>query len=194
MTLPSRRILLPIAGIAFGILLLAVGFVFQSGAGPNASGIGGPFTLTDQNGKTVTDADFAGEPKLVFFGYTHCPDVCPTTLADITTMLGALGADKKAAVLFITVDPERDTPAVLKDYLTSFDPRITGLTGSPAAIAKVLQDYRVYAKKVPTDGGDYTMDHTALVYLVDKSGSFIQSFNPELEKPKQAAVAFSKFL
>ncbi len=195
MTVPPRRVLLPIAGIAFGILLLALGFVFQGGGGgANASGIGGPFTLTDQTGKTVTDADFAGEPKLVFFGYTHCPDVCPTTLSDITTMLGALGTDKKAAVLFITVDPERDTPAVLKDYLSSFDPRITGLTGSPAAIAKVLQDYRVYAKKVTTGGGDYTMDHTALVYLMDKSGNFVQSFNPELEKPKQAAAAFSKYL
>ena len=195
MTLPPRRVLLPIAGIAFGILLLTLGFVVQSGGGgANASGIGGPFTLTNQDGKTVTDADFAGEPKLVFFGYTHCPDVCPTTLSDITAMLGALGKDKKAAVLFITVDPERDTPAVLKDYLSSFDPRITGLTGSPAAVAKVLQDYRVYAKKVPTEGGDYTMDHTALVYLMDKSGNFVQSFNPELEKPKQAAVAFSKFL
>ena len=109
-------------------------------------------------------------------------------------MLEALGPGKNAGVVFITVDPERDTPAVLKDYLSSFDPRIVGLTGDRAAVDAALKDYRVYAKKVPTQGDDYTMDHTAVVYLMDKTGAFVESFNPELEKPKEAAAAFAKYL
>ncbi len=195
MKLPRPHILLPFASIALGVLLLAAGLVARfEGNAPASSGIGGPFALTDPNGKTVTDADFKGEPTLVFFGYTHCPDICPTTLSDLSQVLNALGPDKRAAALFITLDPERDTPAVLKDYLSSFDPRIVGLTGSRAAIDKVEQEYRVYAKKVPAEGGDYSMDHTALVYLIDKGGNFVESFNPDLEKPAEAAATLSKYL
>ncbi len=195
MTLPSRRILLPFVGILVAMALIIAGFLAQ-GTLPTAgaSSIGGPFTLIDQNGKTVSDVDFKGQPMLVFFGYTHCPDVCPTTLSDLTAMLKALGPDRKAAVLFVTVDPERDTPAVLKDYLSGFDPRIVGLTGDPAAVAKVLKDYRVFAKKVPTTGGDYSMDHTAIIYLMDKTGNFVQSFNADLDKPKEAAATFGKYM
>ena len=130
----------------------------------------------------------------MFFGYTHCPDVCPTTLSDISQMLTALGPDAKVGVLFVTVDPERDTPAVLKDYLSSFDPRITGLTGERAAIDAMLREYRVYAKKVPAGGTDYSMDHTAVVYLMNKDGGFVQSFNAELDKPKEAALALRRYL
>ena len=195
MTLPPRRILLPLLGIAFGIVLIVGGLLARFASdGPVPSGIGGPFALTDVSGKTVTDADFRGEPTLVFFGYTHCPDICPTTLSSLSQMLNGLGPDKKAAVLFITLDPERDTPAVLKDYLSSFDPRIVGLTGSRAAIDKVEREYRVYAKKVPPEGGDYSMDHTAVVSLMDKNGNFVDSFNPDLEKPAEAAATFSKYL
>ena len=195
MTSSSRRFLLPVLGLLLGVILLVGGFVLRETPGPaSASGIGGPFSLTDQDGKTVTEAALKGRPTLVFFGYTHCPDVCPTTLSDLSQMLAALGPGKNAGVLFITVDPERDTPGVLKDYLSSFDPRIVGLTGDRTAVEAALRDYRVYAKKVPTQGDDYTMDHTAVVYLMDKTGTFVESFNPELEKPKEAAAAFAKYL
>ena len=108
--------------------------------------------------------DISGRPFLVFFGFTHCPDVCPTTLFEVSEIFRALGPDAdRTRALFITVDPERDTPAVIKDYLSSFDPHLSGLTGDPAAIAAVAKAYRVYFKKVPLDEGGYTMDHTAIV-------------------------------
>ena len=117
--------------------------------------IGGAFRLEDQSGAPVTEQDIKGRPNLVFFGYTHCPDVCPATLFEISEVMKALGRDAdRAGALFITVDPERDTPAVLKDYLLNFDPHLRGLTGDPAAVAAALKAYRVYAKKVPLDGGD----------------------------------------
>ena len=195
MTDAKRRIILPVAGIAIGMLLLLAGVLMrQTIPSVSASGIGGPFRLVDQSGKSVTEADFRGKPTLVFFGYTHCPDVCPTTLASLSQVLGDLGPDKQVAVLFITVDPERDTPAVLKDYLSSFDPRIVGLTGDPEAVAATLRLYRVYAKKVPTQGSDYSMDHTGVVYLMNRDGAFVQSFNAELDRPKDAAAELSRFL
>jgi protein SCO1/2 len=124
----------------------------------------------------------------VFFGYTHCPDVCPTTLFQLSEVLRALGPDAdKTAALFISVDPDRDTPAVMKDYLSSFDPHLRGVTGSDSALATVEKEYRVYAKKVPTGkGSDYSMDHTALVYLMDKQGRFVAPFN--LQRTPQAAA------
>lgn len=196
MPIARRRTLLPMLGIALGVLLVLGGFVAQraSTASPSASGIGGPFTLVDQNGTTVTAADYEGEPTLVFFGYTHCPDICPTTLDSLSQTLKALGPDRKAAALFITLDPARDTPAVMKDYLSSFDPRIVGLTGSQAAIDDVAHEYRVYAKKVPTGDGEYTVDHTGVVYLMNKNGAFVESFNPDLDKPVEAAATLSKYL
>ena len=150
--------------------------------------IGGPFKLVDQNGQPLSDQDVKGQPFLVFFGFTHCPDVCPTALFEVSQVLRALGpeADHTRA-LFITVDPERDTPSVMKDYLSSFDPHFSGLTGDPAAIAAVAKAYRVYYKKVPLEQGDYTMDHTAIVYLMDKSGHFVAPFN--LKRPAEAAAA-----
>jgi protein SCO1 len=150
--------------------------------------IGAPFRLEDQSGKPVSEQDLQGRPYLVFFGYTHCPDVCPATLFEISEVMRALGRDAdRAGALFITVDPERDTPAVLKDYLSNFDPHLRGLTGDPAAVAAALKAYRVYAKKVPLDGGDYTMDHTAMVYLMDKDGRFVAPFN--LKQTPEAAAA-----
>jgi protein SCO1 len=150
--------------------------------------IGGPFRLEDQSGKPVSEKDMQGQPYLVFFGYTHCPDVCPATLFEISEVMKALGKDAdRTGALFITVDPERDTPAVLKDYLSNFDPHLRGLTGDPAAIAAALKAYRVYAKKIPLDGGDYTMDHTAVVYLMDKDGRFVAPFN--LKQTPEAAAA-----
>ncbi len=142
---------------------------------PPASGVelGGPFTLVDQNGRTFTDRDLRGRPAALFFGFTTCPEVCPTTLARWSSALKALGPDgDRLRLVFVSVDPERDTPAVLKRYLSDFDPRIVGLTGAPAAVAKTLAAYHVYAHKVPLDGGGYTMDHTAATYLFDRDGGF----------------------
>ena len=192
MTVRSSRILVMaaafLAGLAlcFGVVLILAGRLSSPVAQQIAS-IGGPFKLVDQNGQVVTDQDLKGRPFLVFFGFTHCPDVCPTTLFEVSEILRALGPDAdRARALFITVDPERDTPAAMKDYLSSFDPHLTGLTGDPAEIAAVAKAYRVYFKKVPLDEG-YTMDHTAIVYLMDKTGRFVSPFN--IKRPTDVEVA-----
>src|ERR1700741_2097421 len=164
MTARSTRILVMsaafLAGLAlcFGVVLILAGRL-SSPVAQQIAAIGGTFRLIDQNGHVVTDQDLKGHPFLVFFGFTHCPDVCPTTLFDVSETFRALGSDAdKVSALFITVDPERDTPAVLKDYLSTFAPRIVGVTGDEASIAAAEKAYRVYAKKVPLDGGSYTMD------------------------------------
>jgi protein SCO1 len=150
--------------------------------------IGGPFQLTDQSGETVTDKSLEGKPTLIFFGFTHCPDVCPTELFQMSEVLRAMGTDAdRVNAYFISVDPDRDTTAAMKDYLSSFDPHLKGLTGDAAAVAKVTSEYRVYAKKVPLKDGDYTMDHTALVYLMDRDGRFVSPFN--LNRTPEAAAA-----
>lgn len=173
-------------GLCFGLMLLAQQQLAGPGA-PTPVTIGGPFRLVDQNGQTITDADFRGRPLLVFFGYTHCPDVCPTTLFEISEILRSLGPDAdRMHALFITVDPERDTPQALKDYLSSFDPHLTAGTGDADAIAAVTKEYRVYYKKVPLDNGEYIMDHTAIVYLMDKNGRFVAPFN--LNRTAEAAA------
>jgi len=142
-----------------------------SGLEPATAVIGGPFALTDPSGHAVTEASLAGKPFAIFFGYTHCPDVCPTTLSDMTDWLKALGPDAdKLRLVFVTVDPARDTPSALGDYMKAFDSRILALTGSEDAIAKTLLAYRVYAKKVEVKGDNYSMDHTAAVYLMDRDG------------------------
>ena len=162
--------------------------------GTGSSAIGGPFKLIDQNGNSITETDIKGRPFLVFFGYTHCPDVCPTTLFDVSEVLRALGKDAdRTGALFVTVDPERDTPAVMKDYLSSFDPHLRGATGDRASIDAVEKAYRVYAKKVPTDNGDYSMDHTALVYLMDKQGRFVAPFSLK-RRPEEAAADLRRYL
>ena len=156
--------------------------------------IGGPFQLTDQTGQTVTDKSMQGRPSLIFFGFTHCPDVCPTTLFEISEVLKAMGKDAdRVNAYYISVDPERDTQAAMKEYLSSFDPRLKGLTGNTEEIAKVLSEYRVYAKKVPLKDGDYTMDHTALIYLMDRDGKFVSPFNIS-RKPEDAASDLKRYL
>ncbi|WP_244485479.1 SCO family protein [Pseudolabrys sp. Root1462] len=181
-----------------GVFLGALWYV-TGGLNPQAvstaSAVGGPFKLVDQNNKPITDQDFKGRPWLVFFGYTHCPDVCPTTLFDVSEMLRAMGKDAdRTGALFITVDPERDTPAVMKDYLSSFDPRMMAATGDRASIDAAEKAYRVYAKKIPTGkGDDYSMDHTAMVYLMDKQGRFVAPFNLK-RTPEEAAAEMKKYL
>lgn len=156
--------------------------------------IGGPFQLTDQTGATITEKSLLGRPSLIFFGYTHCPDVCPTTLFEMSEVLRAMGKDAGGVnAYFISVDPERDTVASMKDYLSSFDPHVKGLTGDPKAVAKVISEYRVYAKKVPLKDGDYSMDHTALVYLMDRDGKFVAPFNLK-QTPQQAAADLKRYL
>ncbi len=183
------RILAVLAAFVAGALaLFATVWLTLPKEATQPSGVGGPFHLIDQSGRAVTDQDFKGKPFLVFFGFTYCPDICPTTLFDMSEVLKRLGPDAdKTAALFITVDPERDTPEKLKDYVSSFHPRIFGLTGTPEEIAKVEKEYRVYAKKVPLKDGDYTMDHTAVVYLMDKDGRFVAPFN--LKKSADEAAA-----
>ena len=156
--------------------------------------IGGPFQLTDQAGQSVTEKTLQGRPTLVFFGFTHCPDVCPTSLFEISEVLRAMGTDAdRVNAYFISVDPERDSTAAMKDYLSSFDPHLKGLTGAPDAVAKVTTEYRVYAKKVPLKDGDYTMDHTALVYLMDRDGKFVSPFNLK-RTPEEAAADLKHYL
>jgi len=156
--------------------------------------IGGPFQLTDQRGTSVTEKDLQGKPTLIFFGFTHCPDVCPTSLFEISEILRALGTDAdRVNAYFISVDPDRDNAAAMKDYLSSFDPHFRGLTGDAAAVQKVITAYRVYARKVPLKDGDYTMDHTALIYLMDRDGKFVAPFNVN-RKPEEAAADLKKYL
>jgi protein SCO1/2 len=196
----ALRIVRYLAWGAVAIVAAAAGyFVWQSqtGSGPPrlaAASIGGPFSLTDQKGETVTDASLKGHPSAMFFGYTFCPDVCPTTLFEMTAWLDTLGPDAdRLKVYFVTVDPERDTQAKMADYLSAFDPRITGLTGSPAAIEAMTKAYRIYSRKVPLDGGGYIMDHTASVYLLDDSGTFTGTIDYK-ENPETAVAKLKKLV
>ncbi len=185
--LAMRKITLNAVWIGAALVTLvvvgaAIGFdriyVRDDGAVPKLVEIGGPFSLIDHHGKRVTDRDYLGKPTLVFFGYTHCPDVCPTTLLELSTQLEELGPDAdRLNVLFITVDPERDTPEQLALYLSSFDSRIVGLSGSPEDISAALNAYHIYAKKVPLNDGDYTMDHTATIAMMNSKGKYVGSMH-----------------
>ena len=193
----TARLLLALGAFVAGLVLFSAVIFIVTGRTPAPiamSTVGGPFKLIDQNNKPITEQDFKGQPFLVFFGFTHCPDVCPTTLFEVSEIFRALGPDaKNLRAMFVTVDPERDTPAVIKDYLSSFDPRIIGVTGDVDAITAAEKSYRVYAKKVPTDGGGYTMDHTAIVYLMSKDGRFVAPFNMK-RRPEEAAAELKRYL
>ncbi len=185
-----------LAVIAFVVAAIVLGWWRVDGPGapsrptPTASApidVGGPFSLVDHTGRKVTEADYRGRPMLVFFGFTHCPEVCPTTLLEITNQLKALGSEAdRLQVLFITVDPERDTPAQLALYLQSFDPRIVGLSGSVEQVEAAVKAYKAYAKKIPAEGG-YTMDHTASVYVMDAQGRYRTLI--DYHEDEQAALA-----
>ena len=155
--------------------------------------IGGPFALQDGNGKTVSNLTLKGRPFLVYFGYTHCPDVCPTELAHISEILDKMGK-KPIPALFITVDPDRDTPKIMQDYVSSFNPAIVGLSGTPQEVAATEKTFRVFARKGEKQpDGDYSMDHSSVVYLMDKNGAFIEAFNVE-RPPADAAKELEKYL
>jgi len=192
------RLLLILGVFLAGLVLFSTLVLIVGGRNPvtgvlSSAAIGGPFELVDQDGRAVTEQNFKGRPFLVFFGFTHCPDICPTALFEMSEILRKLGPDSgHVNALFISVDPERDTPAVLKDYLSSFEPQIRGLTGDPAAIAVVEKTYRVYAKKVPLEGGEYTMDHSAMVYLMNKEGRFVAPFNLK-RRPEDSAAELRRY-
>jgi protein SCO1/2 len=152
--------------------------------------VGGPFTLTDGTGKRVTEKDYRGRYTLVFFGFTSCPDICPAGLQLISAALSKLGAKAdRVTPIFITVDPERDTPQKLAAYVKNFDPRLVGLTGTPEEIAAVAKAYKVYYNKVPNEdqAGDYTMDHTGIIYVMDPGGEFVAHFTPSTTVDEMAA-------
>lgn len=150
--------------------------------------IGGPFTLTDQNGRRVTEKDFLGKYMLIFFGYTYCPDVCPTELQVMTAALDEMGAAaEQIQPIFITVDPQRDTPDIVKSYVENFGPRLVGLTGSADEIAVAAKAYRVYfAKAGKTDSQDYLMDHSSIIYLMGPDGQFRKHFTYTTDAAKLA--------
>lgn len=185
-----------LAGVGAVFALIFGAFVyFTSGkpGAPPASAIGGPFQLTAHTGQQVTEQDFLGRPFLVFFGYTHCPDICHTTLFEMSEILRAMGPNAKVGALFVTVDPERDTPETLKDYLSNFDPRIIGVTGPRASIDPVLREYRIFSKRTPGKDEDYAVDHTTVVYLMDKNGRFVSPFNVA-RRPAEAARELERYL
>lgn len=181
--MPSRRTLfLAMAALAVAAALVGAALVQRLGYVPMGTGtalVGGPFTLINQDGQTVTDKDFSGKYMLIFFGYTYCPDVCPTELQVMTQALVTMG-ERAAAIrpLFITIDPERDTPEVMKSYVENFGDNLTGLTGSAEQIAAVAKAYRVYYKRAGSpDASDYLMDHSSIIYLMGPDGSFVTHFS-----------------
>ena len=175
----SRQVILTamagIAGFALVVLCLAFALTFRgAGPGQHVAAIGGPFTLVDDNGAPVTENTLAGKPSAMYFGYTFCPEVCPTTLLDLSRWIQKLGPDAdKLNYVFVSIDPQRDTPKLMHAYLSSFDKHIRGFTGTPEQIAKIAQEYRVYYKRVPTDDGGYVMDHSAIIYLMGADGKLV---------------------
>jgi cytochrome oxidase Cu insertion factor (SCO1/SenC/PrrC family) len=159
-----------------------------SGSGVVGAAIGGPFSLIDQDGAPRSDKDFRGRFALVYFGYTNCPDVCPTTLAMMADALDRLGAKStRFTPIFITVDPARDTSKILKQYLAAFGPRFVGLTGSPSSIAAAEHEYRVYAAKHPLPGGGYAMDHSGEIYLLGPDGKLVAFYDTGIDSKMLAA-------
>ena len=165
------------AACGFAVAVIAIVFAVTSGRSVREHGearIGGPFTLVDDTGAAVTERTLAGKPSAIYFGYTYCPEVCPTTLNDLARWMKALGPDAdKLNYVFVTVDPARDTPQVMHDYVSAFDPRIRGFTGTPGEIAKVAREYGVYYQRIPTSDGGYVMDHSAALYLMGPDARFV---------------------
>jgi protein SCO1 len=174
----ARQWMLPaFAGLfSFAVFALGIFYImsYREDAPTITTQIGGPFKLVDDAGVTVTEKTLAGKPYTMYFGYTFCPDVCPTTLLDLSRWIEKLGPEAdKLNYVFVTVDPERDTVQSLHAYLSSFDKRIRGYTGTQAEIAQIAKEYRVYYKKISTKTGGYTMDHSAIIYLMGADGKFV---------------------
>lgn len=179
-------IFLLVAALLVSVLLI---LFFQPGGreeNSGATGFGRGFTMTSQNGETITDQSLRGKPYAIFFGFTRCPDVCPTTLSRMAQLRSRLGADgEKFNIVFVSVDPRYDTPESIRQYLTLFDTPIIGLTGTDAQIAQIVKAFGIYYQKVPIDGGDYTIDHTASVFLMDKNGNPVTAIDHQ-ETPENA--------
>mgnify|MGYP003576288410 CR=1 FL=1 len=174
-------VLVAIAVAAFAFLLLRPMPPSQPQSEPMVmSSIGGPFTLTGSDGKPFSSSELNGKPYAIFFGFTHCPDVCPTTLARLVKLRNQLEAgDRPLEILFVTVDPERDGPAEVGKYAELFDSPVIGLTGSPAQIEQVKKQFGIFSRKVPVASGSYSVDHTATVLLFDQDGRFTGTIAPE---------------
>lgn len=199
-----RTIMIVAFGAALALSLALVGRAlwtdhkFGGGREATATGaalIGGPFELTDQDGRRVSDKQFRGKLMLVYFGYTFCPDICPTTMLDVSQAMEHLGKDAdQVQPVFITVDPERDTPAELKKFLANFDPRAVALTGTTAEIQAAAKAYRIYyARAKGSSERDYLMDHMSIVYLMDRQGKYLTHFTMK-DRGEQIAAAVKKFL
>jgi len=193
---PMSRTMKALLAVWIAVLVGAAGWIGWDAWQGKQPGIGGPFALVDQNGKTVTSDSLKGKPTLIYFGYAFCPDVCPTSLLLMETAVEKLGpeAAKKVNLVFITVDPERDTPKLMKGYVENFGPTFIGLTGTTEQIAQVARAYRVYFQRVPgKDGGPYLMDHSSIVYLLDRNGRFVTHFTHEA-KAETIAQALARQL
>jgi protein SCO1 len=159
----------------FALVGLAIGWSGYSwmAVAPAGNAFGAPFELVDQNGQIITEKAFQGHPTALFFGFTHCPEVCPTTLFEMNGWFAKLGKDgENIKAYFVSVDPERDTPEILKAYVSNVTSRVIGVTGDPVKVAAMVKSFGVFAKRVPTDDGSYTMDHTASVFLLNSAGDF----------------------
>jgi protein SCO1/2 len=194
MSRTARASLIAAAAIlTLGVAVLAATLSMAPPGGPAPSALGGPFRLVDQDGRRVDESLLRGRPTLMFFGFTHCPDVCPTKLFEIAQVMQRLGpAADRVQVVLVSVDPERDTPELLKIYVSSFDPRFRGLTGTPDEVAAMARAWRAYYRRVPLDGGQYTVDHTSAVYLVDAQGRFVSTF--DVSDPDRAAQALRRVI
>jgi protein SCO1 len=176
-----------------GVSLRNAGAARSEAALEPGAPLGGAFALVNQRGEPVSEAIFRGKPSVTLFGFTHCPDVCPTGLMRMAKWSEELGPDAdKLRFVFVTVDPERDTPAAMNDYVTAFSDRVVGVTGEPDAVHAMVKDYKIYSAKVPLEGGDYTMDHTASMILQDAEGNFVGTITRE--EPSDTALAKLKRL
>jgi len=178
-------------GVWVAVLVVAAGWIGWDAWHGGQPAIGGPFALVDQDGKPFSSEQLKGKPTLIYFGYAFCPDVCPTSLLLMETAIDKLGPDaaKKVNLVFITIDPERDTPKLLKGYVSNFGPSFIGLTGTTEQVAAAARTYRVYFQKVPgKDGSPYLMDHSSIVYLLDRNGRFVTHFTHEAKAEAIAAT------
>lgn len=193
----TRRALIAVllaALVLCGILLFKL-YERYVGEDTGTADIGGPFELVDQDGKTVTDAGFKGKLLLIYFGYTYCPDACPTALGVMAAALGKLDvAGERVTPILVSIDPARDTPEALKEYVGNFHPRLVGLTGTEEQVAKAAKEYRAFYQKQPgATGTDYLMDHSTLIYLMDAEGKFLTYFGPQAT-PDEVAEAIRRYL
>lgn len=180
--------LVAVAAVAAALLYLRAERMAPATSDAPSIQLGGPFTLTDGKGRRFSSSALAGKPYAMFFGFTHCPDVCPTTLARLARLRQQLGAgDESFAILFVSVDPERDTPAEVARYAALFDTPIIALTGTPAEIAAVKKRHGIFAEKAPQPGGGYSVDHSSAVLLFDRSGGFTATIAPD--EGDEAALA-----